>query len=130
MLPKTYQNWHKQKILVNQKARPFCKVREVWMAYVGENIGHEQDGKGEQYLRPVLIVKKFNKDSVWIIPLTTSIKENSPFFHSFIIKKNIYNTTILSQLRLIDCKRLLYRMDLITKDNIVIIKEKLRFLLT
>ncbi len=51
---------------------PFFKEREIWWVSIGINIGHEEDGKGEQYSRPVLILKKFNKYTFSGIPLSTT----------------------------------------------------------
>ena len=39
------------------------------------NIGNEQDGKGPEHSRPVLIVKRFNKHLLWAVPLTSKHKE-------------------------------------------------------
>ena len=53
---------------------------------MGLNIGYEQDGKGEDFLRPVLILKKFNKRVFLGIPLT-KIKKDSHFYHNFEFKE-------------------------------------------
>lgn len=38
----------------------FPKEREVWMSSLGQNIGYEQNGSGNNFIRPVLVIKKFN----------------------------------------------------------------------
>ena len=35
--------------------------REVWFLKIGVNVGYEQDGNGKEYLRPAIILKKFNE---------------------------------------------------------------------
>ena len=83
------------------------KVREVWFIYMGKNIGFEQDGKGEGFLRPVLVFKKFNKQLFWGIPLTKKDKKGA-YYYTLPVMRGHTNTLILSQLRLFDAKRLRY----------------------
>ena len=49
--------------------------REVWWCSLGANIGFEQDGGGEDFERPVVILKKFNLDACLIVPLTARPKK-------------------------------------------------------
>ena len=44
------------------------KDRDIFYVKVGANIGFEQDGKGEEFLRPVLILKKFGQHAFLGIP--------------------------------------------------------------
>ena len=54
---KDFSLWHTRKTFVhNEKQRPFFSEREVWFCAMGENVGYEQDGRGENFLRPVLIL--------------------------------------------------------------------------
>lgn len=47
-----FLNWHNLKCALSEsKNRPFFQEREIWFAFVGKNIGFEQDGKGEKFLR-------------------------------------------------------------------------------
>ena len=36
------------------------KVREIYWLKIGQNVGYETHGKGEEFLRPVLIFRKFD----------------------------------------------------------------------
>ena len=85
------------------------KVREIWFIRMGKNIGFEQDGNGEEFLRPVLIFKKFNKQLFWGIPLTKKEKEGA-YYYTLPEMRGMNNTLILSQLRLFDAKRLRYQI--------------------
>ena len=40
------------------------KEKEVWMCNLGRNIGYEENGKGSDFLRPVLILKVFNRHRI------------------------------------------------------------------
>ncbi|PID34747.1 MAG: hypothetical protein CR971_01625 [candidate division SR1 bacterium] len=38
--------------------KTFINMREIWYVSLGNNIGYEEDGKGNDYKRPVLVLKK------------------------------------------------------------------------
>src|SRR5437762_1953858 len=124
-MQKDYQKWTRLKTTVhNEKPRVFFKEREIWFCHLGENVGFEQDGRGEQFLRPIIVLKKFNKELFWGIPLTKNQKSGK-YYYSFRLNNNV-STAILSQFRLIDAKRLKYKIgDIITGDFIEI-KIKIR----
>ncbi|MCX6716935.1 MAG: type II toxin-antitoxin system PemK/MazF family toxin [Candidatus Taylorbacteria bacterium] len=78
--------------------------REIWWCSLGLNIGFEQDGKNDQFERPVLILKKYSKDFLIVAPLTSKEKSGEYYF-SFIVRDKKH-TVILSQQRAISSKRL------------------------
>ncbi len=55
-----YYKWCdlKNKINFFNRKNLFFKEREVWYCYLGLNVGFEQDGKGDSFLRPVLVLRK------------------------------------------------------------------------
>lgn len=128
---KDYTKWHKIKTDVNNlKDRAFFHEREIWFCYVGANVGFEQDGNKEDYLRPVLIVKKFNNEIFWGIPLTKSDKiKDSRYYYSFSFIKNTTSLAILSQIRLIDVKRLARQIGVMKEEDFEKVKKKLKELL-
>jgi mRNA interferase MazF len=121
----TYDRWNetKKKISQNKKAINFNQ-KEIFMTYLGKNIGYEQNGDTDKnFLRPVLVYKKFSKNLFLGIPLTTTQKDDK-FYFSFIFKGTKKSTAILSQIKLIDSKRCLYRMGQIkNKDYKELIKK-------
>ena len=128
-MKKDFQSWHKEKSQIHdEKERPFFHEREIWAVSVGVNIGFEIDGKGEKFLRPIMVVKKFNNESFWAISLSKTSKKGKYYF-SFKFTENVISTANLSQLRLIDSKRLQYKMGDINVADFVKIKEKLKQLL-
>ncbi len=129
-MQKDYKNWHDKKSKVhNEKERPFFHEREIWFCTLGENIGFEQDGSGENFLRPVVVTKKFNNEVLWCLPLTKKNKKGIYYFN-FSFGKHGSSTVILSQIRLVDAKRLQYKLgDMSTKD-FEEIKNKIRQLFT
>jgi len=42
--------------------------REVWWCITGVNVGVEIAGKHELFLRPVVVIRKFNKHMALIVP--------------------------------------------------------------
>lgn len=101
--------WHNLKSqLINTDKIPTFKNREIWWCSIGLNVGHEQNGKGNSYNRPVLIVKKFNNRLFWGVPLTTQIKNNPHYYHFTFNDKN--QCAMLTQLRLWDVARLNRKM--------------------
>lgn len=125
---KDFSEWHnKKEFLHNAKTRPFFHEAEVWFCALGANIGFEQDGRGELFLRPVIVIKKFNQETFWGLPLTKHQKKGKYYF-SFGLN-NATSTAILSQIRLIDGKRLNYKIGNIAKDDFIEIKKRLAQLL-
>jgi hypothetical protein len=124
-MEKDYQKWTKIKTAVhNENPRVFFKEREIWFCHLGENIGFEQDGRGEQFLRPIIVLKKFNKELFWGIPLTKNEKVGK-YYKSFLLNGNT-STAILSQFRLTDAKRLKYKIGDIAAVDLAEIKTKIR----
>lgn len=134
-MEKDFKKWMEQKAKIhNDKIRPFFHEREVWFSSLGENVGFEQDGNGEGFMRPVLILKKFNNEVVWVLPLTRTNKTGKYYFRISLIANDGKiddnpSVVILSQLRLIDVKRLQYKIGTATKDEFTKIKEALVALL-
>jgi mRNA interferase MazF len=95
---------------------------------MGLNVGFEQDGKGQDYLRPVVIIKKFNNEVMWAVPLTKNSKKNKYYF-TFMFNGKGPSSAILSQMRLIDSKRLKYKIGDISQVDLSLLKQKIRQLL-
>jgi len=99
-MPKEHDKWIplKKKIDSFEKKLLFSE-QEIWWCTSGVNIGHEQDGKGKDFRRPVLIIKKFSSSVCWAVSLTSSLEEKPYQVH--IMFGGRASQVILSQLRLI-----------------------------
>jgi mRNA interferase MazF len=76
MQQKNFKFWHPVKEEIHRLAKAiYVYPREIWQCSLGVNIGVEQDGKGNESLRPVLVIKRFNHNMAWCIPLTTVVKK-------------------------------------------------------
>jgi mRNA-degrading endonuclease toxin of MazEF toxin-antitoxin module len=129
MIEKDYSLWHETKTKIqNEKNRPYFHDREIWFCSLGLNIGSEQDGKGEEYLRPVVVLKKFNNQVCLVVPLTKNHKKGIHYF-SFSYIENLISTAIISQIRLVDSKRLEYKSGNMSENDFSLLKQKLTQLL-
>ncbi len=73
---KDFDGWIKIKKEIHFKGSiRTIKEGEIWWCKIGENVGKEICGKGKDFLRPVLIVRKLNKYSFIGIPLTSKEHE-------------------------------------------------------
>ncbi len=122
-----YDNWNELKKDISRKSVFWTiKPREIYWVRIGKNIGFEQDGKGDEFLRPVLVLKKFSKDVFVGLALTSQQKENHPLYFKFSYKKGKDSYAILSQIRLYDTKRIYSKSGKIGYDDFVLLKTKLK----
>jgi len=120
-----FDEWNRYKKQLNTlKRKIHFHEREIWFCYLGKNVGHEQDG-GEAFLRPVIILKKFNKRLFWGIPLTLKSKEGT-FYILTKDNKNKERTAILSQLKLLDVNRLKSKLGQVALEEFQNIKKTIR----
>lgn len=127
-ISKYFDHWNEfKKDLHKFGHRPYFRVREVWWASIGHNIGDEQNGKNEYHERPILIIKRFYKNMVFYFPLTTRIKRGNYYFRKKINGKD--GVIILSQGRVIDSKRLIRRIETIDEESFNNIIHKYKDLL-
>ena len=132
-MKKDFQKWHTKKAEINViKKSPFFHEREIWFCYLGTNVGFEQDG-GTEFLRPVIVLRKFNNDVFWAIPLSKSKKAKGKsvdrYYYTFSFMPEITSMAILSQIRLIDAKRLSRHIGTMTESHFEELTKKLKALL-
>ncbi len=126
LVQKDFEGWHTRKSSIHSSGvRPNFHAREVWFISMGVNIGFEQDGKGSDYLRPVLVVRKFDKETFWGVALTSRSKSGVHYFTFSHRGGGRLSTANLSQLKLIDSKRLRYQVGAISEDNFIELKKRL-----
>ena len=112
---KDFDGWNSRKKNIHKNGlAKLYSAREVWWCSLGVNIGFEQDGAGEDNERPVLILKGFSRQVCLIVPLTTSVKKNPYNIAAGKVDgKDAF--AIISQVRLIDTKRLINKVGIIDK---------------
>jgi mRNA interferase MazF len=92
---------------------------------MGLNIGSEQDGKGNEFLRPVVVFHKFNGSVLWIIPLT-KVEKRTSYYFAFSFRPPEASVAILSQIKLVDVRRLKRKIGIMSRDDFRTLKEKFR----
>jgi mRNA interferase MazF len=129
-MKKDFMRWHEEKsgIHCSGEERVYFHEREIWWCSLGANVGFEQDGKGERFARPVVVVKKFNKEIFWALPLTTRPKQGRYYF-PIDLGDGRARSAILSQLRLLDAKRLKDKFSVLPQDQFLHMKRAVTTLL-
>ncbi len=128
----SFDKWNalKQDIdLKDSKPKQYPKEGEVWMSAVGKNIGYEQNGSGEHFSRPMLVVKKFNNHMFWCVPLSTKQKDLD-FYYNFIEPEENEVSAIIAQLKLVSVKRVQRKMYDLDKNMLNEIRLKLIHILS
>ena len=120
----SFNKWNEvKKTTNNEDKKVFFKERDIFWMKVGENIGHEQNGKGDKFQRPVLIVKKYTRDMFLGVPLTSTVRDGS-FYFQFKLDEKI-STALLVQHKLFSSKRFMRKIGKIDDENFKKLKEKL-----
>ena len=127
---KQFVAWAKLKIRLHLKPdreTVYFNEREVWWASLGVNIGYEENGKHDNFERPVLVLKKFNQYILWALPMTSKIRVGKYYFK---IKYDGENyAIILSQLRVISSKRLLRKIRMLPDNQFNDLRGRLKKLI-
>ncbi len=100
----------------------------MWWCRFGVNIGTEQDGRGEKFLRPALMLRGFGADACLVAPLTTSTREHPLRIAIGMINEKQARVN-LSQLRVIDTRRLTEKIGFLDKAVFADIRKAARGLL-
>lgn len=125
---KDFDSWNELKKKIEaEKNEPdkFPKEGEVWMSSLGRNIGFEQNGSGNNFSRPILIVKKFNNHMFWCVSLSTKQKDFD-FYFNYTDHNKQKVSAILAQMKLVSVKRLKRKLYELDSEKLQEIKVKLK----
>ena len=121
---KKFDEWSTLKKKLQGKVINFyCNQREIWWCALGSNIGSEEDGKGDLFERPVLIIKIFSTDMVRIAPLTSKIKYDTNYVPIYFDQKK--SSIMISHIRSISTKRLSKKISRLDMDQFKIVQQKI-----
>ena len=129
MKGKDFTEWMALKTtLQNRNKRRFgYNEGEIWWNSIGKNLGFEEDGKGIEYSRPVLILRGFSKELFWGIPLSTT-KNRGKYYYAFTLHGKT-SIALLSQLRTFDTLRLAKRYGKVGPNTFKVIKMRVHTIL-
>src|SRR3989344_4779417 len=125
-MKKEFDVWNEQKkILDNGNKAVYAHPREVWWCAIGLNIGAEVDCKNENFERPVLVVRVYNKETMLVLPITSK-KKSDDFHYEIQVRTKSIKTgeeytkpawVKLTQSRVISNNRLLRKVDVVHKKE-------------
>lgn len=113
---KDFDAWNKLKKHIHAKnENRLYHEREIWWCSIGVNVGSEQDRSEIEYRRPVLILRGLSSQTCFVIPLTTATRKHS-------LRPSVGRVdgekarALLSQMRVIDTKRLVRKVGYLNKE--------------
>ncbi len=113
---KDFQKWNDKKQLLHYSNRDiYFRKGEIWWCALGVNVGYEQDGKNENFERPVLVLRKINRHLALTIPLSSKLK-NHPYYYQYNHEGKLFSA-IIFQLRVVSTKRFLRRLGFIKGED-------------
>lgn len=126
---KNFDNWNKKKKLLDEATvqPPYFKEKEIWWLSIGVNVGFEEDGKDSNFVRPVLVIKKFNRNIFLGIPLSTKIKNNIYYVKITHQNKNI--SAMISQIKTFSSKRILNKIGALDNEDFDLVMGKIKELI-
>ena len=122
-----FEVWCKLKTKVDSKEKIIgFKERNIAFIHMGRNIGMEQNGKGDLFLRPVIVVKRLNRRLFFGIPMTSKEKSGSFFLPiAYTHKGREYKSTaILAQAKVFDAARIRYLKGMIRIEDFKQLKKR------
>jgi len=121
---KDFDKWNKVKKQINNlDDRKYVKIREIWWCSLGINIGQEQDGRDDNFERPILIIQTLSPKTFLAAPLST--KKKLEKFQSEVTHDSVKGFALLDQIRVLDTNRLKRKIGRISKDEFKQIRDKL-----
>jgi mRNA interferase MazF len=125
-MPKDFDKWNLEKKSIHSNQEfPFYNEREIWWCSLGVNVGFEQDGTGQKFDRPVLVIKGFNKNTFLCVGLTGKKKTGKYYFYLGKIEGRD-STAVLSQIRVIDTKRLIRKIETLEEKTFQELMESVK----
>jgi mRNA interferase MazF len=123
-----FDGWNTLKKRTDAEEPRLYTVREIWWCRFGVNIGTEQDGRGDNFLRPALILHGFGADACLVVPLTTSTRVHELRVPLGMIDGRLARAN-LSQIRVVDTRRLVEKIGFLEKDSFANVRKAARELL-
>ena len=111
-----FDGWIKLKKKIHYKGQlRTIKEGEVWWCKIGENVGKEICGKGNDFLRPVLVAYKLSKYDFIGVPLTSKRHDGNWYVNFRFKNKN--ECAVLVQIENISVYRLHYKMGEVSRSD-------------
>lgn len=127
-MQKDFDRWNQKKKGLEKSLEKFLfKTGEIWWCSVGVNVKTESCGKGDDFQRPVLVLKKLSGENFIGIPLSSRKKVGSWFVEITIHGEKRY--ALLYQMRMFNVVRFQRRLASLDGADFKLVKQKLEQLL-
>lgn len=124
-----FDKWNEvKKVVQNDEKIRLFKQRDIFFINMGQNVGFEQNGKGENFVRPIIILKRITNQMFLGIPLSSQLKKGDWFFEfEFDTKDDVsLNIAIIPQIKMFSSRRLLNKIGVIKTKDFEILKQKVK----
>ena len=122
-MQKDFDTWNNFKKNIDKHHKPpLFREREIWWCSIGINIGYEILGKGNNFTRPVLVIKKYSAFSFLGIPMSSQMQKANHLTYQ-INCKDTPSLLLFSQMRIFDARRLHQNIEKIGKESFEDIKK-------
>jgi mRNA interferase MazF len=128
-MQKDFDRWNEVKKRLEGQARKIL-FREgvIWWCSVGINVTYEICGKGLEFRRPVLVLKKLSGSSFIGVPMSSKPKDGSWFMR--LLVKDKQQTLLLHQVRMFSANRFESRLATAGEEELRSVRNGLRELLS
>ena len=127
-MEKDFDKWNSKKKELEKLSKKFLfRTGDIWWCSIGLNVKAESCGKGEDYQRPVLVLRKLSGENFIGIPLSSRKKEGTWFCEITVHGEKRY--ALLYQIRMFSINRFQRRLALLDETDLKKVKEKLEALL-
>jgi mRNA interferase MazF len=127
-MTKEFDRWNRVKKITDAERPRFYTVREIWWCRFGLNVGTEQDGKGDWYVRPCVILRGFGPDACLVVPLTTSPRTHPLRIPIGRVEEKSAHAN-LSQIRVVDARRLEQKIGFLDEEIFAKLRKAARAML-
>ncbi len=124
-MEKNFDAWNEDKKRIHERrSAVYAHTREIWWCALGVNVGAETDGKSDNFERPILVLRAYNKDTLLVLPITG--KEKNDEFHCLINVPRGKAWVKLTQARVISSRRLLRKLGVLGEMEFVKVADAFR----
>lgn len=128
MKEKNFDGWNEVKKQVDQEPKKKqVSIGKIYWCNVGVNVGREVYGKGNKFVRPVLVLNVLPNGTFLGVPLSSQTKNKAGFmFYKFEDSKQKSQVALLAQTRIFDIKRKSDYFSSVDNQTLRIIKDKIK----
>ncbi len=122
---KDFSKWNREKKRIHCRVNEvYAHPREVWWCALGVNVGAETDGKNENFERPMLVLRVYNKETLLVLPITSKKKVDA--FHCAVRVEFGTVWIKLTQARVISNRRLIRKVGVLSLVEFEKVKNSFR----